>query len=410
MLVFFIININYMNNSKNNLLFWDLVTVTYAHHSLIQGNRKGALYGLVFTIVLALIFTIFQGVEYTVSSFTISDGIFGSCFYFGTGLNLAPINNTNNTKVLKKNKLFTNKLSPLFPLSPYWVTGFSDAEGSFSVKVGKDPKRKHGIRIIPVFILELHKKDKDLLVLIQTFFGVGTITEKIRKGKPSAIYTVHSINDLTRVIIPHFKQYSLLTQKKSDFLLFCSVVDIMVNNKSLTYDNILEILAIKASINTGLSNTLKETFFAVKEIKQVQRPVIISEKIESSWWLIGFVEGDGNFYVKVSISQTLLVFSISQHSRDTHLMNLIKSYLNCGRIETPCTRAGSVCFIVSKYEDILKRIIPLFEPNLIRGIKRLDFKDFCKIATLMNDKKHLTQKGKKQIMLIKQGMNTGRKL
>jgi cytochrome c oxidase subunit 3 len=61
------------------------VTVTYAHHSLIQGNRRGALYGLLYTIILAVIFTIFQGVEYTVSSFTISDGVFGSCFYFGTG-------------------------------------------------------------------------------------------------------------------------------------------------------------------------------------------------------------------------------------------------------------------------------------------------------------------------------------
>ncbi len=61
------------------------VTVTYAHHSLIQGNRSGALYGLIATVILAIVFTIFQGVEYTVSSFTISDGAFGTCFYFGTG-------------------------------------------------------------------------------------------------------------------------------------------------------------------------------------------------------------------------------------------------------------------------------------------------------------------------------------
>ena len=61
------------------------VTVTYAHHSLIQGNRAGVLYGIFFTIALAIIFTLFQGVEYSVSSFTISDGVFGSCFYFGTG-------------------------------------------------------------------------------------------------------------------------------------------------------------------------------------------------------------------------------------------------------------------------------------------------------------------------------------
>ena len=61
------------------------VTVTYAHHSLIQGNRSGALYGLVWTVVLAMVFTAFQGVEYADSSFTISDGTFGSCFFFGTG-------------------------------------------------------------------------------------------------------------------------------------------------------------------------------------------------------------------------------------------------------------------------------------------------------------------------------------
>jgi cytochrome c oxidase subunit 3 len=61
------------------------VTVTYAHHSLIQGNRKGALYGLVATVILALVFTALQAIEYSVSSFTISDGAYGTCFYFGTG-------------------------------------------------------------------------------------------------------------------------------------------------------------------------------------------------------------------------------------------------------------------------------------------------------------------------------------
>lgn len=60
-------------------------TVTYAHHCLIEGNRRGTLNGLLFTVVLAVIFTAFQGVEYSVSFFTLSDGAFGSCFYFGTG-------------------------------------------------------------------------------------------------------------------------------------------------------------------------------------------------------------------------------------------------------------------------------------------------------------------------------------
>jgi cytochrome c oxidase subunit 3 len=60
-------------------------TITYAHHSIIQGKREGALYGSIFTVLLAIIFTGFQGLEYNVSSFTISDGAFGTCFFFGTG-------------------------------------------------------------------------------------------------------------------------------------------------------------------------------------------------------------------------------------------------------------------------------------------------------------------------------------
>jgi cytochrome c oxidase subunit 3 len=47
--------------------------------------RKGALAGLLLTIFLAMLFTGLQAIEYSVSSFTISDGIYGSCFYFGTG-------------------------------------------------------------------------------------------------------------------------------------------------------------------------------------------------------------------------------------------------------------------------------------------------------------------------------------
>lgn len=261
-----------------------------------------------------------------------------------------------------------------------------------------------------MFIIELHKRDKELLKLIQTFFGVGTITERIQSYKPCSIYTVQSLNDLNRVIIPHFKQYPLLTQKKADYLLFCSVVVIMMDNKTLSYDNIIEILSLKASINNGLSKKLKESFPAVIQAKKVERPVIIPQKIESKSWLIGFVQGQGNFYIKTSNAQVLLVFSISQHSRDTLLMSLIKDYLNCGRIETPCTRPCSVSFIVSKYQYIINRIIPLFEPKLITGIKRLDFNDFCKVATLMKDKKHLTEKNRKNILRIKQGMNTGRKL
>ncbi len=70
---------------NTSILLTSGIAVTYAHHSLIKSNRNGAIYGLLFTVVLAILFTILQVLEYADASFTLSDATFGSCFYFGTG-------------------------------------------------------------------------------------------------------------------------------------------------------------------------------------------------------------------------------------------------------------------------------------------------------------------------------------
>jgi cytochrome c oxidase subunit 3 len=59
------------------------VTVTYAHHSLIQGN-SAALYGLVCTVILAIVFTALQGIEYSISSLLSQMEHTVLVFYFGT--------------------------------------------------------------------------------------------------------------------------------------------------------------------------------------------------------------------------------------------------------------------------------------------------------------------------------------
>lgn len=67
------------------LLLSSGATVTYAHHSVIEGNRRGAILGTLMTLVFAVLFTICQGIEYVNAGFTIADGVFGSTFFFSTG-------------------------------------------------------------------------------------------------------------------------------------------------------------------------------------------------------------------------------------------------------------------------------------------------------------------------------------
>lgn len=66
------------------LLLSSGATITFSHHALIKGNRSEALQGGVLTLLFSFIFTLCQIVEYINAPFTISDGVFGSVFYFST--------------------------------------------------------------------------------------------------------------------------------------------------------------------------------------------------------------------------------------------------------------------------------------------------------------------------------------
>jgi cytochrome c oxidase subunit 3 len=60
--------------------------ITWTHYSILAGYRKDSINSLIYTIILAAIFTLLQGYEYSVSPFNISDSVYGSVFYMTTGL------------------------------------------------------------------------------------------------------------------------------------------------------------------------------------------------------------------------------------------------------------------------------------------------------------------------------------
>jgi len=61
------------------------VTVTWAHHAIISRAKKHAIVALIWTLILAIIFTGLQGLEYLEAPFTMTDSVYGSCFYITTG-------------------------------------------------------------------------------------------------------------------------------------------------------------------------------------------------------------------------------------------------------------------------------------------------------------------------------------
>ena len=60
-------------------------TVTWAHHALLEGDKKGVKYGLWLTVGLGILFSLCQAFEYSHAAFTFSQHIYGATFFMATG-------------------------------------------------------------------------------------------------------------------------------------------------------------------------------------------------------------------------------------------------------------------------------------------------------------------------------------
>lgn len=83
-------------------------------------------------------------------------------------------------------------------------------------------------------------------------------------------------------------------------------------------------------------------------------------------------------------------------------MELLKKYFGSGTIEIN-TKTSVLMLTITKISIITKIIIPLFNKYPLLGVKYLDYLDWCKIANLMSEGKHLTNEGLKLIKEIKAG-------
>ena len=67
------------------LLLTSGTTVTWAHHALIHGDKKGLRWGLALTIALGAMFTCVQALEYSRAGFAYAGNIYGATFFMATG-------------------------------------------------------------------------------------------------------------------------------------------------------------------------------------------------------------------------------------------------------------------------------------------------------------------------------------
>lgn len=128
-----------------------------------------------------------------------------------------------------------------------YVTGLVDGEGSFLISFQQRTKMKTGIEVRPSFTLSQHQRNLELLQWLQAFFGCGSL--RYNRSDETYKYEVRSIDDLTRVVIPHFEAYPLKSSKHKDFLVFKKVCEAIQRRAHLTRDGLERIITQAYGMN-----------------------------------------------------------------------------------------------------------------------------------------------------------------
>lgn len=303
-------------------------------------------------------------------------------------------------------------------LDPDWITGFTDAEGSFTVPIVKKDNTNNIVkdwRVFPRFAISLHLRDIDLLYQIKDFFGVGSVM--INRGKEEggradfAYYVVSNIEDLNNVIIPHFEKHSLLTAKRFNFEYFKRIVKLMYNKKHLSEQGLIEIFSIRLNMNN--KTPIKSYDGPIISISKPDLPSISINNI-SPQWFVGFTDGEGCFLLNMAKSNRSKVgyyanvsFTISQHSKDLNLFELFNKFFGGGNL-LKVKNKEEIQFRIQKFELIDSVLIPFFKKYPLQSSKILNYNDWLKCCDIIRRKQHLTEEGIEELINIKSNLNKSR--
>ena len=134
-------------------------------------------------------------------------------------------------------------------------------------------------------------------------------------------------------------------------------------------------------------------------------------------YLVGFVEGEGMFYVGIVPSkgtsrtksgwQVIYFFKVSQNPIGKLVLEHFKRRLGCGYLKANSKSDltdKSLAYVVRDFVSIRDKVIPFFDNKLV--IKREDFEKFKQIINLINGRKHLTKEGIEKIIDLAYSMNS----
>ena len=134
-----------------------------------------------------------------------------------------------------------------FKLSPGYISGLTQTDGSFFCSVTTSTKHRFGLQFRPKFTITADLDSKFVLDSIAQYFSCGKVITNLKTH--SAEYQVERIEDLQNIIIPHFLNYPVFCAKLHAFKLFSQIVFALSTKDNRTIEGRIELLKMALSMN-----------------------------------------------------------------------------------------------------------------------------------------------------------------
>ena len=311
--------------------------------------------------------------------------------------------NTFNNKIQYSDLHFTKRVDNL---NPNWVTGLTDAEGSFIISTPNSTSA-NGKKVSLRFSLTQKAHSVGILYSLQQFFGCGQV---IPSSKGCMRYVVQNKGDIINKIIPHFEQFPLQTSKGLNFNTFKEAAKIVGSGDHLNPQGLNKILSFKKGTNKNRS---------FSELYNYNTALASSNIKLHPFWVLGFIDGEGCFGSLITKSAlgkivTRSRLSVSQSTHDYAILKALKEFFNAGNTSPKETSVNTLekallCKDSSfYYNSSPETFIPFFDRYNLLTRKYLDYQDFKQFYQFKKDKLYLTESGFAEMRKLALNMNSGR--
>lgn len=308
-----------------------------------------------------------------------------------------------------------------FYLTPDWISGFTQSDGSFVVNYST-MKNGMPVRPTPIFNLTQSKVELDLFIEIQKYLGIG----KIYNNRENVTFTVKSIDEIVEVLFPLFDKHPLIGSKLAAFNIFKVVVLMIKEKKHLTLEGIIQILNLSYFMNNDttlrtektkeiLENHLILKYGVLPVVPKLIIPTLNSHKKKpmNLEFIRGLIDGDGSFNVSFATTRRRVSvnFTVVCELSSISVLNEIVDFFDCGTVYKLPSKAAR--YQVQSVDEILEKVYPKLKDIKFNTIKQNQFKKTIKVAELMKSKGYKTDEGLQAIVDLAWDMNKegkGRKL